>query len=143
MAILIDTGVYFAKYNEEDLNHERVLSIFANIVSGKYGQPFLIDYVFDEFVTLVQTRTKRNDIATELGNKLLNAKYHDQIRVNYDIFRDAWQLFQNQTGKKGKYLSFTDCTLISAAKTLSITYIATLEGNFRSVDLDRIQIIRD
>lgn len=143
MAILIDAGVYFAKYNEDDLNHQRARNIFADIVSGNYGQPYLLDYVFDEFVTLVQTRTKRNDIATDLGNKLLDAKYQDLLRVNYDIFQAAWQIFQNQKGKKGKYLSFTDCTLISTAKVLSIAYISTLEGNFRSANLDGIQIIQD
>ena len=143
MAILIDTGVYFAKYNEDDKNHGLAQEIFTDIVSGKYGQPYLLDYVFDEFVTLAQTRTKRNDVATQLGNKLLDAKYHELIRVNHDIFRDAWHLFQNQTGRRGKYLSFTDCCLISAAKILSMSYIATLEGNFMSVDLERVQIVQE
>ena len=115
----------------------------AEILKGKYGQPYLLDYVFDEFATLVQARTKRNDIATRLGNKILNAKYHQLIRVNYDIFKNAWQLFQNQKGRKGKYLSFTDCTIISTAQFLKIENICTLESNFRNVDLGGIQIISE
>ncbi len=94
--------------------------MYAEILEGKYGQPYLLDYVFDKFVTLIQARTKKNDITTQLGEKILKAEYHKFIRINYDIFKNTWELFQNQKGTKGKYLSFTDCSIISAAKFLFI-----------------------
>jgi uncharacterized protein len=142
MGVLIDTGVYFAKYNVDDVNHEKSLKLFADILSGEFGQPYLLDYVFDELVTLIQVTKKRNDVMTKLGTKILKAKYHELIKVNYDIFQIAWELFQSQNqAKDQKYLSFTDCTIIGAAKFLSIQNICTLDHKFWNINLEGINII--
>lgn len=67
MAILLDTSFLYSFYDEQDSYHDGVRKSYAKMLDGEYGVPILLDYVFDEFVTLVQIRTGRNDIAIENG----------------------------------------------------------------------------
>ncbi len=128
----MDTGYLYALFNLEDKHHESVKHSYTNMLEGSYGIPILLDYVFDEFVTLVQARTNRNDLATELGNTLLEDSKHflQFARVSKSNFDNSWELFQNQQGKK--FLSFTDCILINFAKIHKVKRIASLDGQFKS-----------
>ena len=132
MAILLDTGFLYAFYNKEDINHEIVKSSYDTLLDGQFGIPFLLDYVFDELVTLIQLRTKRNDIATEIGKIILGdcQKYIQFARVSKTNFDQAWELFRYQS--RNKYLSFTDCVLIKFAEVRKIKFVATLDSGFRS-----------
>lgn len=132
MAILVDTGVFYANYNKNDGNHLVAKSIYENIVEGEYGTPILLDYIFDELVTLIQVRTKRNDIATEIGNLVLDQlnDLFTLFQVSGVVFQSAWELFRDQSGSK--YLSFTDCVLIRTAKNFEIKYIASFDNQMKS-----------
>ncbi len=132
MVILLDTGYLFSLYNEEDKNHTDVKNSYSKLLNGDFGIPIIMDYVFDELVTLIQFRTKRNDIATEVGNLILSdcKNFIQFIRVDKSIFSEAWRLFQNQSVRK--FLSFTDCILIKYAKINRINMIATLDKEFKS-----------
>lgn len=132
MAILLDTSFLFSFFDEESIHHGQIRKVYGQILDGEFGAPVLLDYVFDEFVSLVQFRTGRNDLATELGRLLLEdcKRYMVFAWVNSTVFLNAWDLFQNQSGSK--FLSFTDCILIEFAKSNQIGTIATLDWHFRS-----------
>ena len=85
--------------------------------------PILLDYVFDELVTLIQVRIKRNDIATEIGNLVFDQlkDLMTLIQVSGDIFQSGLALFCNQS--RSKYLSFTDCVIIRIAKILMLSLL--------------------
>ena len=54
--IIIDTNVFYSFYNSSDRDHEIARDIYSKILDGHYGKPILLDYVFDELITLIQTR---------------------------------------------------------------------------------------
>lgn len=132
MAILLDTGFLFALFNIQDENHLTAKSVYKDILDNVHGIPYLIDYVFDELMTLIQARTKRNDLATAVGNELLNdAKdFLNFVYVTEKTFSTAWNIFKNQSGQK--FLSFTDCIIISCSQNLDIPKIASFDQLFRS-----------
>lgn len=132
MGILLDTSVIYARYNEEDKNHGRAKEIYRKFMKGEFGNVYLIDYIFDELVSLIQYRTNRNDLATDIGNLVLEdtKSYLRHIQVNTSIFERAWELFQDQESKK--FLSFTDCVLIASSQVLSIEYVTTFDNLFKS-----------
>ncbi len=132
MAILFDTGYLLAFYNTKDVNHSKVAESYKALVEGEYGIPILLDYVFDELVTLIQVRTKRNDLATEIGRLILEdtKEFVQFVKVGQRDFEGGWRLFQEQTGSK--FLSFTDCVLIAYAGSNNISKVAGLDNQFRS-----------
>ena len=126
LGIIIDTGVFFSFYNQKDKNHERSKTIIRDILKGMYGQPLLLDYIFDELMTLIQYRTKRNDLATRIGTAILKHNVYYLTQITPNAFRKAWELFSNQ--KERKSLSFTDAILVAMARELSIRRISSFDN---------------
>lgn len=130
--IILDTNIIYAFYNSNDTDHQRARIIYDEILDGKYGKPILLDYVFDELVTLVQSRSNSNKVATELGSVVMKDTEDllQFIMINQILFNQAWELFQNQSARKP--FSFTDCVIVATALELNINYIATFEKEFLS-----------
>ncbi|MCE7736580.1 MAG: type II toxin-antitoxin system VapC family toxin [Candidatus Heimdallarchaeota archaeon] len=130
--IILDTNFFYAFYNANDNDHQRARTIYSEILDGQYGKPILLDYVFDELATLVQSRSNSNKKATELGSIVMRDTEDilQFIMINQLLFKQAWQLFQNQTGRKP--LSFTDCVIIATALELNIKHVASFESEFLS-----------
>ena len=84
MGVIIDTGVLFAFYNNKDENHERAKNIISSILDGIYGPPIILDYVFDELMSLIQYRTKRNDLASQVGNEIIKKVNHMTLKKDQD-----------------------------------------------------------
>ena len=128
--IILDTNFFYAFYNANDTDHQRARIIYSEILDGQYGKPILLDYVFDELATLVQSRSNSNKNATELGSIVLRdtEDFLQFIMINQLLFKQAWELFQNQSARKP--LSFTDCVIFATALELNIKYIATFENEF-------------
>ena len=148
MTILLDTDFLFAQYNNKEPRHGVANQHYTEIINGKYNYPVLLDYVFDELMTLIQTRGS-NEIATIIGSELLDL-VDEEIIIMYHIssndFLNAWELFSSQTEtnlkeklglnkikswqtskKSKKFLSFTDCVLIEVSKVLKIANIASFD----------------
>ncbi len=130
LGIIIDTGVFFSFYSKNDKNHERSRIIFNRILKGEFGQPLLLDYVFDELMSLIQFRTKRNDLATQIGNAILKHNVYYLTQITPNAFIKAWDLFSNQ--KERKPLSFTDAVLIAMARELGIQRISSFDNLLKS-----------
>lgn len=129
--IIIDTNVFYSFYNSSDSDHQIARGLYSKILDGLFGQPILLDYVFDELSTLIQTR-KDNKLASQIGSILIKDTEDvlELIHVPYPVFQSAWALFQNQSGRK--FLSFTDCAIIECARILNVKYIASFESHFKS-----------
>lgn len=130
MGIIIDTGVLYAFYNNKDDNYEIAKNIISDILDGKYGQPIILDYVFDELMSLIQYRTKRNDLATKVGNEILKHNAYHFTHIIPSAIAIAWELFANQSGKK--FMSFTDTILIAMARELQLLTIASFDNRMKS-----------
>lgn len=136
MTVIIDTGVLLAFHNTRDEKHRRAKELIREAAAGEYGLPYTTDYVFDEVVTLALIRTGRKDIAYSVGRMILAEnlpKFLFLLRTDERVFKDAWKIFK----KMDKMLSFTDCTIIAAAKIYNISSVMSFDADFDGL-LNRI-----
>ncbi len=89
----------------------------------------MTDYIFNETVTVSMMRIKDLGKVKWIGNYLLNSL--KLIRIEEDVFFDAWSIFQSQ---KGTRLGFTDCTTIATMRHNDIENIATFDKDFTKIN---------
>jgi predicted nucleic acid-binding protein len=138
MTVFLDTGIYVAFHNTRDVNHKRATQLATSILKGELGAAYTSDYIFDEAVTVVLARTRRHDLALELGNIILsNIKpaLAELIRVDNAVFQEAWRIFQQIPGRN---LSFTDCTTIAFVKNMRIDSVLSFDSDFDGL-INRIE----
>ncbi|MEX2680294.1 MAG: type II toxin-antitoxin system VapC family toxin [Candidatus Sigynarchaeota archaeon] len=125
--ILVDTSGIIATRNKDDADHEAAVATMRKILQKQYGDAFTTDYIFDESVTIALVRTRKPEIAVDVGNFILNTRRIAMIHTTQQDFKDAWTLFQTYIIKG---LSFTDCTLLAIARRLGIDTIFTFDSHF-------------
>ncbi len=125
ISVIVDSSIIVSAYNTKDQNHEKGLKIITDIENEKYGKDiFLPDFVFDETMTAIFTKTKDKKIAQKVGSHLLISC--DILKVKDNTFMKAFEIFCEENA-----LSFTDCTLLSMANTYGIEYIATFDKEIK------------
>ncbi|OJI08487.1 MAG: hypothetical protein BK997_00275 [Candidatus Micrarchaeum sp. ARMAN-1] len=122
--IMLDSSFLIAYHNTSDKNHKRASELMPRIASGEYGEVNITDYIFDETTTYLAAKQGLGKAVT-IGTYLLGAS--ELICITKNDFDEAWSLFKSQRNTR---LSFTDCTIIVAMKTNSITKLATFDGDF-------------
>lgn len=125
--IFLDTGFLLALEIEEDEHHAQALRIYEDIINRKYGDAVLSDYIFDETMTLVMSRTGSSKGAARLGSGIRDS--YSLIRISDAVFESAWEIFRDQKGA----LSFTDCASIALMEDIGIGNIATFDRGFRNL----------
>ncbi len=131
MGVLLDTSFLYVFYNKNDPKHTTIKKVYSQMLDGEFGQIILLDYVFDELITLISARTRNTKIAAQIGENILHDS-KDYLALSFcgeRDFRNAWLLFRRQD-KKTKFLSFTDCVIISVANSLRNSWVATLDQHF-------------
>ena len=124
--IIIDTSVLVSYEIEDDINHEKAVTLMGKIVGEKFGQPITTNFIFDETVAVTLGRSKSLGKAIFVGEKMrTNSRV---LEIDKDLFDAAWKLFKSQ--KKSK-LSFTDCTTVSITRSNGIDYLATFDKEFK------------
>src|SRR3989338_3485370 len=113
MAILMDASVFCAYANLKDVHHSHSKQIIEDVVSGKYGDAVITDYIFDEIVTVV-ARKVHKEKAVQIGKFLLSSEVI-LTRINALVFEKAWELFNGAAN-----LSFTDCTCVAFMQIFGI-----------------------
>jgi len=124
ISIIIDSSVLISAYSKRDMNHEKGQNILNSIETGKFGEWFISDYIFDETLTVMFSKLKNKEDTSALGKHLLKAC--TLLTVPPTIFLDGFEIFSN----KNK-LSFTDSALISMANKYGIKYIATFDKEIK------------
>ncbi|MFH1821948.1 MAG: type II toxin-antitoxin system VapC family toxin [Methanobacteriota archaeon] len=136
MSAFIDAGVLIAAYNTRDQNHERASQLIMSAIKREYGTPYTSDYVFDEAVTLMLTRTKKPEFALGLGEFILGnpankiPSFTKLLRVDEDIFSASWAIFRKYSAKG---LSFTDCTTVSLMNQDRIDVLLSFDRSFDEI----------
>ncbi len=126
--IFLDTNVIVSYAIETDTSHIKADKIMSEISSGKYGNLFISNFIFDESVTVIFVRSKNLTTAIKAGE---NLKISTTIlEVDKSVFEDAWKTFKNQKNTK---FSFKDCTIIELMKKNGINNIATFDEDFTKV----------
>ena len=130
--IFIDANIFLAYDNLNDVNHTRASKILKEIESGKFGDFFTSDYIFNEVVG-VTFRKKGKDRAVLLGEQIL--KSFLIINIDDHLLKEAWKIFS----KTKLNLNLVDCTHIAAMKIINVELIATLDKEF--MNMPEIQVI--
>lgn len=124
--IFIDANIFLAYDNLSDVNHTRALKIWEEIESGKHGDYFTSDYVFNEIVG-VTFRKKGKERAVLLGEQVLKSVLI--INIDDHLLKEAWKIFSNTRLN----LNLVDCTNLAAMNIVGAEVIATLDKEFIQV----------
>ncbi len=126
--ILLDSSFLVAFYNDSDRFHRDAVDVMEDLVSNRWDEALLLDYVFLEVVTVLAARLHRSS-AVEAGLLLLDAREIRQVNGS-DFFLDAFDVFR---GPEGGSLSFTDAAIVAAARRLEAGHVATFDSDFRGI----------
>ena len=127
MAVFIDTGIFVALHNADDEFHSKSKDLMMQALKSDFGRVFTSDYVIDEAITTALVRTKKRDIATDLGNFIITSPRITKLWVGEDAFQLAWKTFK---ALKDKSLSFTDCSSLALIETRKIKQIMSFDSGF-------------
>ncbi|WP_135304231.1 type II toxin-antitoxin system VapC family toxin [Haloarcula amylovorans] len=131
MSVLLDTGVVYADHDTDASRHEPASRALEVVFDGKYGQPYVSEYVYDEAVTLTFKRSGSTEAAKRLGRRLRGAgsfpAVYEMLHVSPSLFAAAIDVFEQYDDQR---LSFTDATLVSQCKRNDIDAILSFDDDF-------------
>lgn len=113
--LFANASFFVAYHNSKDVNHQAA----RDLVREFEGRPVLMvttDYIFDEVMTVLLVRGSK-DLAIRAGRALLQDPSIEIVRIDQELFNEAWDIFQEF---KDKEWSFTDCTSYVLMKKLGI-----------------------
>lgn len=127
LAVFVDTGIFVALHNADDHFHSKSKDLMTQALKGDFGRIFTSDYVIDEAITTALVRTKKHDIAHDLGVFIITSPRITKIWVDEEVFAVAWKKF---IAFKDKPLSFTDCTSLALMEMKGIKQIMSFDCGF-------------
>lgn len=127
LTVFIDTGIFVALHNADDSFNLRSKELVGQALSGDFGRMYTSDYVIDEAVSTALVRTRKYELAQDLGSHIISSARITKIFVNEEIFQNAWKKF---VALKEKALSFTDCTSLAIMETKKIKQILSFDSDF-------------
>jgi hypothetical protein len=130
MAVFIDTGVFVALRNADDEYHERSKSLMKKALKGEFGRIYTSDYVINEAVTTALVRTRRHDLAMDVGKYILESPRITKLWITKEVFDDAWENFKTF---KDHPMSFTDCASLALIKKNNIKQIISFDSDFNGL----------
>jgi hypothetical protein len=130
MAIFIDTGIFVALRNADDEYHSKSKELMKKALKAEYGRIYTSDYVIDEAITTALVRTRRHDLATDIGKYMIQSPRITKLWTTKEIFDPAWKKFKTL---KDKPLSFTDCTTLAHIEKTHINQIMSFDSGFNGL----------
>ena len=138
MTILVDTGVLYADHDTDATRYESAAAALKTVYDGRFGQPSVSDYIYDEAITLTLKRSGSHDAARALGRRVRGVdpypNTYELLRVSPAVFTDALEIFERFDDQR---LSFTDSTTVALARRLDIDYILSFDDDFDGL-VDRL-----
>jgi len=124
-----DSSFLVARFNVRDRSHTAAIRFTEEQKEAGSEALRLVfsDYVFDETVTALVMRSKRQDLASAAGRAVLASRNLRLVRVESPAFEEAWKLFV----RSDKRWSFTDCTSFVLMENLGIRKALAFDANFR------------
>lgn len=127
MAVFVDTGVFVALRNADDEYHGRSRSLMRRALKGEFGRICTSGYVIDEAVATALVRTRRHDLAVDVGKYIIESPRITKLWVTKDAFKEAWETFKTL---KDNPMSFTDCSSLDLIKKNNIKQIMSFDSGF-------------
>lgn len=127
--IVLDSSFIIAYHNTRDVHHMATKPAMEEIISGKWGRPLLLEYVFLEVVTVLLAR-RGLAVASNVASILLQARELDFVPCS-ELFLDTLEIFRSQVNT---VLSFTDAAIVALARRQDVGVVATFDRDFRQVE---------
>jgi len=127
VTVFIDTGIFVALRNADDELHTRSTELMKKALKAEFGTVYTSDYIIDEAVTTALVRTRRHDLALDIGKYIIESPRITKLWTTKETFELAWQKFQTL---KDKPLSFTDCTTLAHIQKNQINQILSFNSDF-------------
>jgi uncharacterized protein len=127
VTVFIDSGIFVALRNAEDVNHQRSKELMIAALKGNWGRIYTSDYIIDEAITTALARTRRHEIAVDVGSYIIGSPRFIKIAIDNEIFNEAWIKFRTF---EDKGLSFTDCTSLALTQKQGIKKILSFDCGF-------------
>src|SRR2546428_13833899 len=104
-----DSSFFVARFNVRDRNHRAAIAYIEEQKEAGSDALRLVfsDYVFDETVTALVVRSRRQDLASAAGRAMLESKNLRLVRVEVPGFDGASEPFVRRYGKRW---AVTACT---------------------------------
>lgn len=134
MSVFVDTGVYYALQNKRANHHAVAKTALEAVSDGDFGTAFTSDYVFDETVTLVRSRTGRYDEAKTVTDRILGRNgFHgtlNLLHVDRSDFDRAVEIFERYDDQP---LSFIDATTVALVDQREIDAVLSFDDDFEGL----------
>lgn len=130
MSLLVDTDVFYAHHDEDSGRHDDARAALTKVLEGRFGQPYVTDYIYDETVTLTRYRMDSVEEAKTVSDRILETGLFSMAWVRGDVFKDAVVVFEEYSDQS---LSFTDATTVAVAESRGIDYVLSFDDDFDGV----------
>ncbi|MBP7687172.1 MAG: PIN domain-containing protein [Thermoflexales bacterium] len=128
MIIFGDSAGWLAAYDERDKYHAAASRVFARLIDQPVS--FVVtDYVIAETLTLMLGRLGHRK-AVAFGEWLLTSPQVRQIRLDVDLWTDAWRLFKKYDDKE---FSFVDCASFVVMRREHLIDAFTFDRHFEQM----------
>ena len=138
MTVLVDTGVLCADHDTTASRHKAASTALESVYDGRFGQPYVSEYVYDEAVTLTYKRRSSIAAAKRLGERIRGIdsypKAYELLYVSKSLFSDAIAIFERYDDQE---LSFTDAILVAQYRDHSIDALLSFDDDFDGL-VDRL-----
>jgi hypothetical protein len=125
MILFADSAGWIAVYDDRDKYHATAQQAFESLRERK--ATFVVtDYVVAESLTLMLGRLGHRR-AVAFGEWLLRSPRVKLIRLDIDVWQEAWQLFKLYDDKA---FSFTDCTSFAIMRRERLRDAFTFDNHF-------------
>jgi predicted nucleic acid-binding protein len=127
LKIFLDTSAIIAHYNADDRHHAEASRVMGGIAGGSIPLTrfYVSDYVFDEAMTFIECVLGDHDLAQKVGAALLSSPFTIMLRVDDEVFDEAWGRFKEERG-----LSFTDCSSFVLMERYGVSHAFTFDRHF-------------
>lgn len=138
MSVFIDTGVFYAHHDRDASRHETATTAMQTLVSGQYGELYTSEYVYDETVTLIRTRTGWFDDAKVVGDRIRGTDPYPGtitvLHVSKALFERIIETFERYSDHS---LSFTDASTVALTEHHDVDHILSFDDDFDGI-VDRL-----
>lgn len=123
--LFVDTGAFFARFNERAYQHERAQAVFGGIQSRElgYGPLFTSRYVLSEFATLMRRKVGHEPAVTALET-IRRAASFNVLPVGADAFDRACAQFAQDDDQR---ISFVDHSSGVLADSYDVNHVFTFD----------------
>lgn len=125
MHLFVDTSGWVAYYDKHDQYHQAIKqAVFA--LQNTSVVFTTTDYVLDETITLLLYHAGKHQ-AIAFFEAVKQSKNVQIIRINHELWEQAWQLFKTHLDKQW---AFTDCTSFVVMRDMNIWQVLGFDHHF-------------